>query len=69
MLNDAHRMLHQEGIDVAIGLVEPHGREETRDRIRHPEIIPLNIIPYRGVELQEMDVDAILKRHPHTVIC
>ncbi len=68
MLNDAHRMVHQQGIDVVIGLVEPHGREETSARIRDLEIIPLKVIPYRGVELQEMDLDAILKRHPHTVI-
>jgi len=68
MLNDAYRMVHQEGINVVIGLVEPHGRAETRDRIRDLEIVPLKVIAYRGVELQEMDVDAILKRHPHTVI-
>ena len=68
MLNDAHRMMHQQNIDVVIGLVEPHGREETKARIRDLEIIPLRVIPYRGVELKEMDVDAILKRHPHTVV-
>lgn len=68
MLNDAHRMMHQQGIDLAIGLVEPHGREETKARIRDLEIIPLRVIPYRGVELQEMDVDAIIKRHPNTVV-
>jgi two-component system sensor histidine kinase KdpD len=68
MLNDVHRMVHQQGIDVVIGLVEPHGRDETKARIRDLEIIPLRVIPYRGVELQEMDVDAILKRHPHTVV-
>jgi two-component system sensor histidine kinase KdpD len=68
MLNDAHRMLHQQGIDVVIGLVEPHGRKETEARIRDLEIIPLRVIPYRGVELKEMDVDAILARHPHTVM-
>jgi two-component system sensor histidine kinase KdpD len=68
MLNDAYRMVHQEGVDVVIGLVEPHGREETKARIRDLEIVPLKVIPYRGVELQEMDVEAILKRHPHTVL-
>ncbi len=68
MLNDAYRMKHQQGIDVVIGLVEPHGRDETKDRIRDLEIIPLRVIPYRGVELKEMDLDAILQRHPHTVI-
>jgi two-component system, OmpR family, sensor histidine kinase KdpD len=68
MLNDAHRMMHQQGLDVVIGLVEPHGREETKARIRDLEIVPLKVIPYRGVELKEMDVDAILARHPHTVV-
>jgi two-component system sensor histidine kinase KdpD len=68
MLNDAHRMFHQQGIDVVIGLVETHGRKETEDRIRDLEIIPRRVFPYRGVNLQEMDLDAILARHPHTVI-
>jgi two-component system sensor histidine kinase KdpD len=67
MLNDAH-LKRQQGVDLVIGLVEPHGRQETADQIRDLEIIPLRTIPYRGVELKEMDVDAILARHPHTVI-
>lgn len=68
MLNDAWRMKHQEGIDVVIGLVEPHGRQETADRVRDLEVIPQKVIPYRGVEFKEMDLDAILARKPHTVI-
>lgn len=68
MLNDAYLMKHQMGIDVAIGLVEPHGRKETEARIRDLEIIPLRLIPYKEVTLKEMDLDAILARHPHTVI-
>jgi len=68
MLNDAHMMLHQMGIDVVIGLVESHGRKETEARIRDLEIIPQRVIPYRGVNLKEMDLDAILARHPHTVV-
>lgn len=68
MLNDAYRMKHQEGIDVVIGLVEPHGRQETADRVRDLEVVPLKVIPYRGVELKEMDVEAIIARHPHTVV-
>jgi len=67
MLNDAH-LKRKQGLDIVIGLVETHGREETKDQIRDLEIIPLRIIPYRGVELKEMDVDAILARHPQTVI-
>src|SRR5579862_2537617 len=68
MLNDAHRMLHQQAVDVVIGLIEPHGRKETEAQIRDMEIVPLRTIPYRTVELKEMDVDAILARHPHTVL-
>jgi two-component system sensor histidine kinase KdpD len=68
MLNDAYLMKHQQGVDVVIGLVEPHGRKETEARIRDLEIVPQRVIPYRGVNLKEMDVDAILARHPQTVI-
>src|ERR1700723_2755559 len=68
MLNDAHLMLHQQNVDVVIGLVETHGREETEARVRDLELIPQQIIPYRGVNLKEMDVDAILARHPNTVV-
>jgi len=68
MLNDAYLMKHQLGIDVVIGLVESHGRKDTESRIRDIEIVPQRVIPYRGVSLKEMDVDAILARHPHTVL-
>src|SRR5579863_9617985 len=67
MLEDAHQMRAQ-GIDVVIGLVEPHSRKDTIDQIGDLEIIPQREIPYRGVTLKEMDVDAILARHPQTVI-
>jgi two-component system sensor histidine kinase KdpD len=68
MLNDAGLMKHQEGIDVVIGLVEYHGRKETEQQVRDLEIVPLKKIPYKNVVLEEMDVDAILARHPHTVL-
>ena len=68
MLNDAHRMKHQLGVDVVIGLVESHGRAETEARVRDLEVIPQRVIPYRGVNLKEMDVDAIIARHPNTVV-
>ena len=68
MLNDAYLMKHQQAIDVVIGLVEPHGRKDTAARIRDIEVVPLRDIPYKGVTLKEMDLDAILARHPHTVI-
>jgi two-component system sensor histidine kinase KdpD len=68
MLNDAWRMKHQDGIDVVIGFVEPHGREETVARIRDLEVIPQKVIPYRGVHFKELDFEAILARKPHTVL-
>src|ERR1019366_3180307 len=68
MLNYVNRMKHQLGVDVVIGLVEPHGRAETETRIRDLEIVPQRVIPYRGVNLKEMDVDAIIARHPNTVV-
>src|SRR5579871_4300463 len=67
MLNDAH-LKRKQGVDIVIGLVEAHGRKETLDQIRDLEVIPQKVIAYRGVNLQEMDVDAVLKRHPNTVI-
>jgi two-component system, OmpR family, sensor histidine kinase KdpD len=67
MLNDA-LLKRKHGRDVVIGLVETHGRQETTDQIRDLEIVPLRVIPYRGVELKEMDVDAILARRPEIVL-
>jgi two-component system sensor histidine kinase KdpD len=68
MLNDAFLLRHQQNTDVAIGLIETHGRKETEERILDLEVVPLRDIPYRGVTLKEMDVDAIIARHPHTVL-
>ena len=68
MINDAHRMKHQLGVDIVIGLVESHGRAETEARIRDLEVVPQRVIPYRGVNLKEMDVEAIIARHPNTVV-
>lgn len=67
MLNDA-LLKRKQGVDIVIGLVEPHGRQETAEQIRDLEIVPPRVIPYRGVELKEMDLDAILARRPHTII-
>jgi len=67
MLNDAH-LLREQGMDIVIGLVETHGRAETAAQIRDLEVVPQRIIPYRSVQLPEMDVEAILARKPKTVI-
>lgn len=68
MLSDAYVMKHQQGIDVVAGLIETHGRKETEECIRDLECVPQHEIPYRGVTLKEMDVAAIMRRHPHTVL-
>jgi two-component system, OmpR family, sensor histidine kinase KdpD len=68
MLSDAYLLKHQQDVDVVIGLVESHGRRETTNRVRDLEVLPLREIPYRGVTLKEMDVDAIIARHPNTVL-
>ena len=67
MLEDAHLLIKQ-GLDVVIGLVETHGRAETQSMVRDIEIIQQKEIAYRSVQLKEMDLDAILARHPHTCI-
>jgi two-component system, OmpR family, sensor histidine kinase KdpD len=67
MLSDAH-LMREQGIDIVIGVVESHGRKETEAQIRELEVIPQRVIPYRNVNLKEMDVDAIIARHPNTVI-
>lgn len=67
MLEEA-RELRAEGHDVVLGLVETHGRAETAALIDDLEVIPLREIPYRGVVLKEMDLDAILARKPEFAI-
>jgi two-component system sensor histidine kinase KdpD len=63
MLEDAHLMRRQ-GVDIVIGLVEPHGRADTAALVDGLEIIPLKEIQYRSVTLREMDLDAIIASHP-----
>jgi two-component system sensor histidine kinase KdpD len=67
MLTDAHVSKGQ-GTDIVVGLIETHKRADTESQIRDLEIIPERVIPYRGVNLKEMDVDAILARKPDTVL-
>jgi two-component system, OmpR family, sensor histidine kinase KdpD len=67
MLLEAHR-LKEDGVDVVIGLVETHGRKETAALIAGLEMIPMRHITYRGIVIEEMDLDAILNRHPHVVL-
>src|SRR5215470_1523000 len=56
------------GTDVVIGVVETHGRLRTAEQIGDLEQIPLRILQYRGAVLKEMDLDAVLRRHPQVVL-
>jgi two-component system sensor histidine kinase KdpD len=63
MLREGRRLKRQ-GVDVAVGLVETHGRAETAEQLGDLEVVPARAIEYRGVTLYEMDLDAVLARRP-----
>jgi two-component system sensor histidine kinase KdpD len=67
MLRDAHDARRQ-GSDVVVGFVETYGRPDTDAQLGDLEVIPRRSIEYRGVVLEEMDVDAILKRRPQICV-
>lgn len=67
MLQAAHRMKEQ-GIDVAVGYIERHTRPETLALLDGLEQIPHKEIDYKGIRLQELDLDAALKRHPQLLL-
>ena len=67
MLQEAHR-LKVEGIDVVVGLVETHGRPDTDGLLEGLEIIPKRRQEYRGIALEEMDLNAIIERKPKIVL-
>ncbi len=63
MLQEAHD-LRRRRVDVVIGYVETHGRIETTALVGDLEQVPRRVISYRGVSVEEMDVDAIVARRP-----
>jgi two-component system sensor histidine kinase KdpD len=67
MLQEGHK-LKQDNIDVVIGLIETHGRAETANLIEGLEVIPRRCLQYRGIAVEEMDLDAILDRKPQVVL-
>src|ERR1700750_123867 len=67
MLEDAHALKRQ-GVDIVVAVVETHGREETRAMIGDLERVPMRRIEYRGVTLEEMDVEAVIARRPSIAI-
>jgi len=67
MLQEGKEML-REGTDVVVGLLETHGRAETKREAEGLEQIPRKHLRYQGVDLEEMDVSAVLARRPQLVL-
>ena len=67
MLEEAHA-LKKRGVDVVLGFVEPHDRLDTIALIDGLEVVPRQRVEYRGVAVEEMDLDAVLKRRPQVAI-
>lgn len=67
MLEDAHA-LKREGVDIFIAVLETHGRAETAALAEGLERVPMRKMAYRGVTLEEMDLDAVIARDPQVAI-
>jgi len=67
MLEDA-QALKRQGVDIVIAIIETHAREETAALAEGLELVPMRRVEYRGVTLEEMDVDAVVARHPEVAI-
>ncbi|AWB43295.1 histidine kinase [Paenibacillus sp. CAA11] len=67
MLREGNELLG-EGIDVVVGLLETHGRQETLEQVGSLALIPKRSLDYRGRRLEEMDISAIIQRNPEVVL-
>lgn len=67
MLEEAHR-LKAEGVDVVVGIVESHGRADTAKLSEGLPQVSRRRVEYRGIVVEEMDVDAILARRPQVCL-
>jgi two-component system sensor histidine kinase KdpD len=67
MLEEGQR-LREEGVDVVIGFLETHGREETAEKAVDLELVPRKTVVWSGRSLTEMDTDAIIARCPQLVL-
>src|SRR5579864_7985910 len=67
MMDEAQAMKRQ-GRDVAIGYFEPHGRQDTIAKTEGLETIARRKVDYRGTIFEEMDTDAIIRRHPEVCV-
>ncbi len=67
MLQEAHE-LRRRGVDVVVAFVEPHGRAETAALVQGLEVVPRKRTEYRGVVVEEMDLDAVRERRPTVAV-
>ena len=67
MLKEA-QALKLRGVDVVLAFIEPHGRAETAELIGDLEVVPRKQFAYRGITVEEMDLDAVLARRPEIAI-
>src|ERR1700704_4795708 len=67
MLEEAHD-LRRQGVDVVLGLIEPHDRIDTEALVKGLEQVSLKRIEYRGATFEEVDVDAVIARRPAVAI-
>src|SRR3954454_22069977 len=67
MLQSAHARL-KAGIDVVVGVVETHGRAETEALLQGLEVLPRKRLEYKDQILEEMDLDALIARHPQIAL-
>jgi two-component system, OmpR family, sensor histidine kinase KdpD len=67
MLQEGHR-LKAEGIDIVVGLVETHGRADTVKLVEGLDVLPRRKVEYRGIVVDEFDLDACLARNPQVVL-
>jgi two-component system, OmpR family, sensor histidine kinase KdpD len=67
MLQEAHE-LRRRGVDVVVAFVEPHGRAETAALVQGLEVVPRKQTEYRGVVVEEMDLDAVRERRPTVAV-
>jgi len=67
MLQEAHTLLRN-GVDIKIGYIETHNRKETHDLLEGLPLVPRRKLFYKGKELEEFDMQAVLNLHPEVVI-
>ena len=67
MLQEAHA-LRGRGVDVVLAFVETYGRADTESQLKDLEIVPCRRLPYRGVTLEELDVEAVIARRPQVAV-